>query len=185
MDKLKPWPDPYTTHGKTSPSLTREECILLGGALAHRLVVERLNLAAADFAPFYLRIVKNYFRKHDDELSNYRDMITDARDAAKLKIDLSHFNEHDFANVQRAAWLTIVRAITRLVSVNPFDSHHMESNPWLDPEPGCSAREVSAVKNPHLFFGVPNRTGSYALTNADFDAFWGTLTIPPPLPEPV
>ncbi len=128
-----------------------------------------------------MRIVKDYYRnQRESQLDNYLAMITTAKEAVGLTIDLSHFNEHDFANVQRAAWLTIVRAITRLVALNPFDPDFKETNPWLNPAGHPSVPEVSAERNPHLFFGVPNPTGWFALTSRDFDLYWGVLPLPHP-----
>jgi hypothetical protein len=177
---LQPWPDPYVPgdpKGGPKPSLSREQCILLGSALAYQLVFD--TFANPDFSRFYLRLVKNFYRTRETEFDNFRNKIDEAQKAINLNIDMSRFNQHDFANVQRAAWLTVVRAITRLVALNPFDPNFLEENPWLNAKPdGSSANETGAKENPHLFFGVPDPVGRYALTDRDFDEYWGQLRLP-------
>jgi|GEM_PF-2708483 len=155
-------PTPLTAH--PLPNLTPVQSMAAGRALVKKLITDRA------FAAQYLTQVKAHFRRPNvDATTAYAGYIA----AADPSIDAATVNEHDFANVHRSAWLTVVRALSRLVARNPFQSA-LNNNEWADPQ-GATEREVDLpTKHGPFFFRIPNAKGYYAVQNVHMDRFEGT-----------
>jgi hypothetical protein len=161
------WPNNYdptagTVHPR--PVLTPEQCMATGRLLAKKMITDHT------FAGKYLTRVKNHYRNPGvDATGAYAALIALADPA----VDPASINEHDFANVHRATWLVIVRALSRLVALNPFQST-LNTNEWADPQGGTEREVDLPTKHGAFFFRIPNAKGYYALTNAHMDTAEGT-----------
>src|SRR5947209_2391574 len=99
------WPnnyDPTPGSAHAQPALPPAQCMASGKLLAKKLISDRA------FAAEYLKLVKSHFRSpSDDKTDTYAALINKADPI----VVPGQINEHDFANIHRAAWLTIVRAL--------------------------------------------------------------------------
>ena len=174
---MSEWPTPYVppsdpTGSKAAvPEWTRARCLEAGSRLAHALV--QLNDGNAKrtntFADQYLDLVKLYHRDRGDYIDQWAALIS----KVAQNPDTNRFNEHDFANVHRVAWLKLVRALARLVALSPFIGYPPAANPWADPSQGTAHSMPLPSSHGAFFFEVPNATGYYALTNKDLDGYEG------------
>lgn len=178
---MNPWPSPYvpspdpTGSPAQAPSWSRARCIAAGEELAKALVRVSYGTTSSRtnvLAEVYLELVKRYHRERPDETQDWENVVH----AVYQNPDTSAFNEHDFANIHRVAWLKVLRALSRLVALNPFIGWPPASNPWADPVSGGTAHSVSLPTANHgdFVFVIPNKTGYYAITNADLDEHEGT-----------
>lgn len=197
------WPRPYVDgDGKGQlgwPNLSRQQCIDLGNAVAKALIKDAPLMIAnpsdpsippnptaglVHFAVGYLSLVKSSQRQAPSAYLEWylpyiefalQTMKDDKRPNAPAPPDISNFNEHDFANVHRAAWLSVLRALSRLVAFNPLSipkgaGAGAPPNQWGDPLGTPSARSADIItKHGDFFFRVPLGVGYYALTNSDFN----------------
>lgn len=156
------WPSNYDPSTRTAPTLTPAQCMVLGSELALKLTLDKK--VAAD----YLAVVKKHYRNpSDDLLSRYAALIS----SLGLSVDTATINHHDFANIHRAAWLRIVRALARLVALNPFQSN-MNDNEWANPPQLGTERQVDLpTAHGSFFFKIPNASGYYALSSTAFDDY--------------
>jgi hypothetical protein len=157
------WPSNYDPTTGTAPTLYPNDCMASGTELARKLTTDKY------FADAYLSVVKQHYR--DPSTEHFKDYAALMAVVAVPGIDAGSINQHDVANIHRAAWLKIVRSLARLVALNPFQSSK-NTNQWADPPPQGTARAVDlpTTYGP-FFFKIPNPTGYYAISNTDFDAF--------------
>ncbi|MEA2663932.1 MAG: hypothetical protein QOI11_876 [Candidatus Eremiobacteraeota bacterium] len=191
------WPSTYVPGDPGGqlgrPSLSKQAALLVGDALAKALIRdEPIPLdppldPPLTFARAYLMLVKLFYRKRSDQLLGYTSLIKIAASTLAPVPDLSAFNAHDFANVHRVAWLTIVRGLSRLVGFNPFYNPDMNpKNQWADPAAGTTSRGAELrTRRADFLFEIPNPSGYYAVASRDFDTVEGTVFDPPPPPDPI
>jgi hypothetical protein len=189
------WPTPYIPGDASGvfrkPSLSIEESITVGDALAEALIRNEPFGSGylGGFATYYLAAIKLYHRMPEDYdfTAAYKVLIVRALQGGTGVPDLSRFNEHDFANIHRAAWLAVTRALCRLVGFSPFyDAHADPPTQWGDPPDGGVRRGAMLTTKRGMFFiETPNTSGFYAIHNRDFDGYEGEVLVVPPPPSSV
>jgi hypothetical protein len=178
---MNAWPVPYVPAGQPTgttaaePSWSPSRCLDAGAAVARALVLRSdtgdESLRVNTFARKYLYMVRRYHREGADQTNEWAAQIG----MVYQNPDTGDFNEHDFANIHRVAWLKILRALARLVAVNPFIGFPPAANPWADPSGWPTARTIPLPTQNHgdFDFTVPNAKGYYAFTYGDLDQYEG------------
>lgn len=188
---MRDWPSNYNCEGSSAnaPALTVQETVRVGIELAKALI--KTDPYPGNLKPlsaYYHAVVKQYRHSPDwpsvpSYLQTYKMLIKTACSQVIGSPNIDQMNEHDFANVHRAASLAIMRALCRLVGFSPFYGAEADPhNQWGDPPDGeVTRRVVITTKHGQFFVETPLAIGCYAIANQDFDDFEGqVLNVPKP-----
>jgi hypothetical protein len=161
-----PWPSPYRAFSDTctesEPRLPRRTIMALAP-----LVTQWFLEDDQSFARQY-GVLASLFQNHEtasDLCEAYRDVLR-ARLKASRRGDakstlLDAVNQHDVANIHRAVWLMIYRAMTCLLDMNPHGD-------WGDPPAGGTSQGQEGYEETRSFHTNPNAYGSFAISTLDF-----------------
>ncbi|HYW54012.1 MAG TPA: hypothetical protein VE826_08580 [Dongiaceae bacterium] len=161
-----PWPSPYRAFSDTctepEPRLPRRTIMALAP-----LVTQWFLEDDQSFARHY-GVLASLFQNHDTKIDlceAYRDVLrtrlkAPRRGNAKSTL-LDAVNQHDLANIHRAVWLMIYRAMTCLLDINPHGD-------WGDPPAGGTSQGQERYQETKSFHTNPNGYGSFAISTLDF-----------------
>jgi hypothetical protein len=163
-----PWPSPYRAFSDTctepEPRLPRRTIIELA-RLVTRWFLENNQSFAREFG-----VLASLFQSgsRDDLVKQYQTVLsTRLQDPKRGGDDKSQLlgvvNQHDIANVHRAVWLLLYRALLCLIDINIHGD-------WGDPPAGGTS-QGNYDDDGRSFHTNPNYYGSFAIS---------TLDVPPP-----
>jgi hypothetical protein len=162
-----PWPSPYRaftdTCQETEPRLPRRTILELA-----RLVTKWFLEDDQSFAREFYALASLFQAGSRDDLINQYRTVLRGRLMRPPKGDdtstlLDVVNQHDVANIHRAVWLQLYRALTCLIDINIHGD-------WGDPPAGGTSQGKYDGQG-RSFHTNPNYYGSFAIS---------TLDVPPP-----
>ncbi len=162
-----PWPSPYRAFS--------DECLASEPRLPRRIIMQLAPLVTS----WILEDDQSFARQYGFVAALFQNQVTtrdlsqDYREILRARLRkprvgdanstlLDNTNEHDIANVHRAVWLIVYRALTCLIDI---DLH----GDWGDPPAGGTSQGREGYEYPphKSFHTTPNGYGSFAISTLD------------------
>jgi hypothetical protein len=163
-----PWPSPYRAFSdpctEVEPRLPRRTVMDFAKVITTWFLADDQSLAQdyGTFAELFQSeaTTSNLYGEYRDVL---RARLREPKKGDAKSILLDVVNEHDMANLHRATWLRLYRALSCMININLHGD-------WGDPPAGGTSqgREGYDASGERSFHTTPNGYGSFAISTLDF-----------------